>query len=76
MLLLTVLKPAVASGLSDNAAASILFITLGSYAIWMHWFLARHGLALSVGRAALLVVTVNIVTVMLLFGPLLLTGLS
>ncbi len=72
-LLLTVLSVAVAAGLSEHAAAVIAILGMGSYALWMHWFLARHGLALGRGRAALLVLAVNFATVVLVFGPGLLT---
>ncbi len=45
---------------------------LGGYALWLHWFLARHGLALSRFRAALLVVVVNLGTALLVLAPRLL----
>jgi hypothetical protein len=50
-----------------------LFICLALYALWLNWFLARHGLALSPWRAAGLVLMVNLGTVALVFGPTILT---
>lgn len=43
------------------------------YGLWLHWFLARHGLGLSRLRAILLVLGVNLVTVLLVLGPRVLT---
>ena len=52
-----------------------LFVSgLAIYALWLSWFVARHGLALSGGRAALLVAGVNIGTLLLVLGPGLLSG--
>jgi hypothetical protein len=72
----TVLKSvfslAVRAGLSQHAAAAGFLLTLAGYGLWLHWFLARHGLALSRLRAALLVIIVNTVTLALALGPLLL----
>jgi hypothetical protein len=70
--LLIVLSTAIAVGLSEHAASIVLIIGLGCYALWMHWFLARHGLDLPAGRAALLVLGVNLATVLLVIGPRLL----
>jgi len=39
------------------------------YALWLHWFLARHGLGLSRLRALLLVFAVNLTTAVLVVGP-------
>jgi hypothetical protein len=71
--LLIVLSTAIAVGLSEHAASVALIIGLGCYALWMHCFLARYGLDLPAGRAALLVLGVNLVTVLLVVGPRLLT---
>jgi hypothetical protein len=43
-----------------------------TYGLWLHWFLARHGLGLSRLRAAVMVFGVNIVTVLIVLGPRLL----
>jgi hypothetical protein len=63
---------AVTAGLSEDNASIILIVCLGCYALWLHWFLARHGLDLPAGRAALLVAGVNLITVLLVLGPRLL----
>ena len=47
---------------------------LAGYALWLNWFVARHGLALTGGRAALLVAGVNTGTLLLIFLPSLLAG--
>jgi len=60
------------AGLPENAATGALVLGLGGYALWLHWFLARHGLALSRLRAALLVVGVNFGTALLVLAPRLL----
>jgi hypothetical protein len=62
----------VAIGVPTDAALVIVVIGLGGYALWLHWFLARHGLGLSPGRAAMLVVGVNLATILLVLGPRLL----
>src|ERR1700722_16766409 len=60
------------AGLSENAAAAMLVFALGGYALWLHWFLARHGLALSPFRAGVLVIGVNFGTALLVLAPRLL----
>lgn len=59
-------------GVSNEAGVMLVVGGLGAYGLWLHWFLARHGLDLSAGRAALLVVGVNLVTVLLVLAPRLL----
>jgi hypothetical protein len=39
------------------------------YGLWLHCFLARHGLGLSWSQAGLMVVGVNLATVLLVAGP-------
>jgi hypothetical protein len=46
------------------------------YALWLHWFLARHGLALSPGRAVVLILAAEFATGPVLLVPLLLAGAS
>jgi hypothetical protein len=60
------------TGLSEQTATGALVLALGGYALWLHWFLARHGLALSPFRAAILVVVVNLGTALLVLAPRLL----
>jgi hypothetical protein len=70
--LLVVLGMLLRAGLSEHAATVVLVAVLGSYGLWLHWFLARHGLALSPLRAAILVVAVNLGTALLVIAPRLL----
>lgn len=42
---------------------------LGLYALWLHWFLVRHGLGVSSGRAAGVVVCVHIATTLVILIP-------
>jgi hypothetical protein len=59
-------------GVPNNACLVVVVIALAMYGLWLHWFLARHGLGLGRGRAAILVLGVNLVTVVLVLGPRLL----
>lgn len=67
--LLIALGIATSAGLTEQAASMILIFGLGGYGLWMHWFLARHGLGLTGGKAALLVIGVNIGTILLVLVP-------
>jgi hypothetical protein len=62
----------VQGGMPLRSAVVLLCCVLLAYAFWLHWFLARHGLALPAGRAVLLVFLVNLVTIILVGGPQLL----
>jgi hypothetical protein len=57
------------AGLPPQAARSGVLLGLVAYGLWLHCFLARHGLNLSWPRAGLMVVGVNLVTVLLVAGP-------
>jgi hypothetical protein len=70
--LLTGLGLLLRAGLSERAATGMLVLGLGGYGLWLHWFLARHGLALSRFHAAMLVVAVNLGTALLVLMPRLL----
>ncbi|MCB8880268.1 hypothetical protein ACELLULO517_08495 [Acidisoma cellulosilytica] len=59
----------VQAGLPLRPIVIVLCCLLLGYAFWLHWFLARHALALSVGRAILLVVIINMLTIALVAGP-------
>jgi hypothetical protein len=59
-------------GVPNEVAVMLVVAGLGGYGLWLHWFLARHGLGLSGGRAVLLVVGVNLVTILLVLAPRLL----
>lgn len=58
-------------GLREALGSPVLTLAAGGYALWLHWVLARHGLGLSRGRAALLALGVAVGTVALVMGPLL-----
>jgi len=58
-----------AFGLPASIARWMVLLGLVSYGLWLHWFLARHGLGLSGPRAAVLVIGVNLVTVLIVLGP-------
>jgi hypothetical protein len=62
----------MALGVPNEACLGFVVVGLAAYGMWLHWFLARHGLGLGRGKAILLVVGVNLVTVMLVLGPRLL----
>ena len=68
-LLLLVLGLLAAMGLPRGAARAGVVLGLVCYGLWLHWFLARHGLGLSRLRSALMVAGVNAITVLLVLGP-------
>ena len=68
-LLLLVFGVLAALGLPRGMARIGVVLSLVAYGLWLHWFIARHGLGLSRLRAALLVIGVNLVTVLLVLGP-------
>lgn len=72
VLLMLVLGTAMRAGMDPEAAVQTFFIAVAAYSLWLHWFLARHGLALSRWRSALLVLLVNGGTLILAVGPRLL----
>jgi len=59
----------LALGVPNQACVVFVVVGLGGYGLWLHWFLARHGLGLGAGRAVLLVVGVNLATILLVLGP-------
>lgn len=63
---------AMGAGLPNRVAAILAMAGLVGYALWLHWFLARHGLGLSRLRAVALVLCVNLITALLAVGPQLL----
>jgi hypothetical protein len=69
ILLLLLLGIMAALGLPRAVARAAVVLALVAYGLWLHWFLARHGLGLSRLRAALLVVGVNLATVLIVLGP-------
>jgi hypothetical protein len=68
-LVLLGLSLAQIAGVSAATTLPVLVVSLAGYALWMNWFLARHGLALSGWRAAGLVASVNAGTMAIVFGP-------
>lgn len=72
-LLLVLFGTAIGAGLPEAVGAKGVLAGLGLYSLWLHWFLARHALELTRGRAVLLVVLVNAGTILLAIGPTQLT---
>ena len=72
--LLLVLGFLVGFGLPRELARAGLLLGIVAYGLWLHWFVARHGLSLSPLRAAVMVFGVNFGTVVLVLGPRLLAG--
>lgn len=62
----------LALGVPNSVCMALVLTCLAGYGLWLHWFLARNGLGLGRGRAALLVFGVNFATVVLVLGPRLL----
>lgn len=69
IVLLLVLGLLLNAGLPQDAAEMAFLVGLAAYALWLHWFVTRHALAMGRWRAALLVVLVNAGTALLAFGP-------
>lgn len=56
-------------GLGEPQAAVAALFAIAAYGISLHWFIARHGLGLSIGRTTLLVLAINFGTVALVMAP-------
>jgi hypothetical protein len=69
ILLLVVFAMLTAFGLPPAVAKLGVTLGLVSYGLWLHWFLAHHALGLSHLRAALMVFGVNLITVLIVMGP-------
>ena len=69
LLLLTVGHSGIGSVCRGVPPRGLALLGLVSYGLWLHWFLARHGLGLSRLRAAVLVLGVNLATVLIVVGP-------
>jgi hypothetical protein len=67
--LLFIMAVMLAGGVPAETAEMIGLIGLIGYGLWLHWFLARHALDLSPGRALTLVVVVNVATSALIIVP-------
>jgi hypothetical protein len=72
--LITVVTLAQIAGVDGQAGIRVLLVCLAGYAVWLNWFLARHGLALTAWRAVGLVAAVNLGTIAIVFGPTLLAA--
>jgi hypothetical protein len=70
--LLLIADVLVAAGLPRRIGALVLVLGLLSYALALHWFIARNGLRLTALRAAALVVLVNFGMAVIVLGPSLL----
>jgi hypothetical protein len=64
----------MAAPLAPPQLAVLAVLPVAAYVLSLHWFLARHGLGLSVWRAALCVIAINVATGLLVMGPRLLMG--
>lgn len=62
-------RAAVTLGAEAQLATYGAFAALALYALCLHWFLVRKGLDLSLFRAGVVVVLVNLASGALLFGP-------
>jgi len=56
-------------GMSDRGAAMLVLFGIAGYGMALHWFLARHGLGVSRGKAVLAVIVMNLGTVAAAIGP-------
>ena len=72
LLLLALAGVLIGLGLPNRIAAFIALGGVGLYALALHWFVARTGLRLSILRAVVLVLGVNIATAILVVVPVLL----
>lgn len=70
MTLLGFSRASGSGGHSGYAATGLIVIAAEGYGLWLSWFIARCGLEIPGGKAALLVAAVSIVTV-LLYLPIL-----
>ena len=59
----------VTAGVSETRAEGAVIVLLAIYMLWLHWFIVRTGLKLSVWLAVLLVVVSNIAIGLMTFGP-------
>lgn len=59
----------VIGGAGGRDAAVVVVGLLGIYALWLHWFLTRHGLGVSSGRAIMLVLSVHVATSLVVLAP-------
>ena len=65
----TMLVVMVGFGLPRQLARMGFVLGVIAYGLWLHIFLARHGLGLTLSRAVAMVLGVNLATVVLVLGP-------
>jgi hypothetical protein len=63
------LSAGISAGMDQRAASIVLIVSLCLYGLWLHWFLARNALSLSIVRATLMVILVNMATAAVLLAP-------
>jgi hypothetical protein len=52
----------------------LLNVAIGAYALWLHWFIVRHALALNAMRSALFVAGVHLGTMLAIAVPVVFVG--
>jgi hypothetical protein len=67
-----ILVPPLTRVLGGRGAVEAALGVAGLYALWLHWFIARHTLGISALRAVLLVIVINIASAVAGIGPALL----
>lgn len=72
VIVLSVITPLLSGAMGERGAFLVGVGLTGFYALWLHWFIARHGLLVSVWRAILLVLCANLASVIVALGPALL----
>jgi hypothetical protein len=74
LLLLIVLNVARGAGIGGQGGMRVILVGLALYALWLNWFIARHGLALTPWRAAGLVAAVNLGFIAIVLVPTMLAS--
>ncbi len=72
-MLLVVAAILMGLGMPSDIAAPAVVAAIAGYGLWLYWFLLRHGLRISAGRAILGVIVLNVVTASIIIGPHLLS---
>jgi len=68
--LLSVTAILMQAGLPNETMGTLLQLAMLAYTLWFDWFLIRHGLQVTRGRAALAVLGVNAGTLLLVAVPM------
>jgi len=56
-------------GMPPESAGQVMVAGMSGYSLWLEWFIARHGLRISAGRALATVLAINVGTFLLLGVP-------